>query len=124
MRTSIIGLAAVLLLLGTTEVEAISIHSHHKHEKKKHHHKKKHHKKAKKEEKEEDEEEDDKEDTTKTVASLAQTATATKEAEAITAKADEGLKTLDDNDASLSDMLSFSKAIANGKTAQEALVEE
>ena len=117
MRAAIIGLFAVIALLGKGEVEAIQISAHHKHKKeaaKKHHHKHKHHKKHKKDDKDSDEEiqieEKQKADN--------------KEAAEITAKADTGLKNLQDNDASLSDMLSFSKAIAQGKTAQEALEEE
>lgn len=51
-------------------------------------------------------------------------AEAVKEANAITAKADNGLQALEQQDASLSDMLAFSKAISNGKTAQEAAEEE
>ena len=112
----------MMLLLGNTaEVGAVQLDTHHKHkkeaEKKKHHHKKhsKHHKKHKKDD---DKDEEGKDDTaakkSKENVQVEQTA---KEAQEITNKATSGLKNLEDNDASLSDMLSFSKAIAQGKTA-------
>ena len=46
------------------------------------------------------------------------------EAQEITKKADDGLQALQQQDASLSDMLAFSKAISTGKTAQEVADEE
>ena len=49
---------------------------------------------------------------------------ATGEATKILAQAKEGLADLEKNDASLSDMLQFSKVIANGKTVDEAVEEE
>ena len=46
------------------------------------------------------------------------------EAQQISQKASTGLKELQADDASLQDMYTFSKVIANGKTAAEALKEE
>lgn len=46
------------------------------------------------------------------------------EAQQIAAKAKDGLQGLQAEDASLQDMYAFSKVIANGKTAAEALKEE
>lgn len=46
------------------------------------------------------------------------------EAQQITTKAKDGLQGLQAADASLQDMYAFSKVIANGKTAAEALKEE
>ena len=47
-----------------------------------------------------------------------------KEAKEITKNAKEGLAELEKDDASVSDMLSFSKAVASGKTAAEAVTDE
>ena len=46
------------------------------------------------------------------------------EAKEITNKAQQGLAELEKDDASISDMLSFSKAVASGKTAAEVVTEE
>lgn len=47
-----------------------------------------------------------------------------KEAQDITDSAQSGLEALNSNDGSISDMYTFSKVIANGKTPSEALAEE
>ena len=47
-----------------------------------------------------------------------------KEAESIAQLASKGLKDLESNDASLSDMYSFSQALASGKTVTEQLTDD
>ena len=47
-----------------------------------------------------------------------------KEAEDITDKAKQGLAELESSDASISDMLSFSKSVATGKSANEMMTEQ
>ena len=95
-----LAVLGLLLMVGTAEATRIdqkmaSRHHHHKH----------HHSKEEKLDEE-------------------KKAEGAKEAAEISEKAQNGLQNLEQQDASLSDMLAFSKAISNGKTAQEAAVEE
>ena len=96
-----------------------AIHAHsHSHHKKKHRKKHHHHKEESESEGSEDEKEDQKQKGSSTMVQQAS------ESDQITEKAATGLKQLSAEDASLSDMYTFSKVIANGKTANEALKEE
>ena len=106
--------------------EQASMHSQAQMHHRKKHNKKKHQKKQKKEESESESSEDseDSEEKPKKAQTAAMIQQSNAEGVAITEKANEGLKQFKAEDATIEDMYAFSKVIANGKTANEALKEE
>lgn len=118
------------LSMGLQAVEAFklaeqaSMHSHAQLHHRKNEHKKKHQKKQKKEESESESSDSSEEEESPKKATAAMVQQSNSEGVAITEKANEGLKQFKAEDATIEDMYAFSKVIANGKTANEALKEE